>query len=378
MDRVRPILNDIEDLCARMLRAENHMGVVRHIPNLKTAINKFFNDGKCLDIIYTDNTDKLFFGMVVMPILNDDEVETIVLTEDPLRIQKYYLEMDSKLFSKQLRLNARELTAIILHEIGHMVNNPAPVEDVRKNIDTYLMTNNIHLPVTKNKQYLALLSFGIKDSLRKLTSIFEKKNNIEIMADELAIAYGYQDALESAMNKILKCSFSLNKHIDNKFLVFAWVIRLYCDVRHNRIPALRTLKSGKQLIGSKLYSKEFTVLINSLKRIDDDSILESHFKDRVARMKYKCIRDYENDFYEYTMRVRNTDIQDDAILILHKINSRMAIIDDYIMTEDIKESEKKKWMKLYNKYELLREELSKKMTYKDNYYRINIDYPSGL
>ena len=79
MDKSRSILTDIEEVCAKMLRAENHMGVVRHIPSLKTAINKFFNDGKCLDIIYTDNTDKLFFGMVVMPILDDNEVETQIM-----------------------------------------------------------------------------------------------------------------------------------------------------------------------------------------------------------------------------------------------------------------------------------------------------------
>ena len=63
--------------------------------------------------------------------------------------KKYYLELDSKLL--MLNLTSREFTAILLHEIGHMVINDIPVKRVRENIDKYFQDKDKILKETREK-----------------------------------------------------------------------------------------------------------------------------------------------------------------------------------------------------------------------------------
>jgi len=43
------------------------------ILDLQNALNKFF-DAKCLRVLYTNNTDKLFFGIYAMPKIDAEQV----------------------------------------------------------------------------------------------------------------------------------------------------------------------------------------------------------------------------------------------------------------------------------------------------------------
>ena len=288
---------------------------------LKNELNMFFRDAKCKEVIYTNNTDKLFFGMCVMPDIPADAVYDIIQSDEPYRINSYYLELDSKLFSPVLDLSAKELTAVLLHEVGHIVNDTSPVDTVRKNVDVYLSKSDASIAITDSIHYKEILNYGIKDAIRKVTSLFEK-NNDELIADEFVVACGYGEHLESAFEKLLKNSFNINKDVDNKIVVLSWVLRLYTNVKLQRI------------------------------------------------------RSYEDDLYEYTVRVKNVTSEDDALVILHQINARMNVIDDYISTEDsLSETDKKRWYSMYDRYNKLREVLSNKTVYKDDYKRIYVTYP---
>ncbi len=98
----------------------------KYLSQLKYELNKFYKDSECIDILYTNNTDKLFFGMCVIPNINSNVVSKL-LKEEPIntRINRYYIEIDSKLL--ELGLTSRELVAVLLHEVGHMVNNTNPL-----------------------------------------------------------------------------------------------------------------------------------------------------------------------------------------------------------------------------------------------------------
>ena len=39
--------------------------------NIKAELNKFFSDASCREVLYTTNTDKMFFGLKVIPTLNE-------------------------------------------------------------------------------------------------------------------------------------------------------------------------------------------------------------------------------------------------------------------------------------------------------------------
>lgn len=349
--------------------------------DLKKELNEFFKDSTCKEVIYTTNTDKMFFGMSVMPVMKSDDVYEILQSDERYRVSSYYLELDSKLFGSVLGMTARELTAIVLHEVGHLVKDTSPMEAVRNNIDSYLAKNNETISISDSVHYKELLTYGIKDALRKVTSMFENEDDDELVADEFVVACGYGNELESSFSKIVKHSYNINRDVNNKMMVLAWILRLYKDVKIKRIQAIRTLSRGKALTASKLEQREMDNISRRLERIDDDALLESvldevksKYNGTVKQIKYKGIRQFEDDLYEYQLRLRNIDDETDGLLLLHQINTRMAIIDDYVSTEKLDEREQKRWFNLQDKFQKLREALSSKTIYKDK-SRIYVSYP---
>ena len=364
---------------------ENALFEIKQSPNsanlneLNREINAFFKDSKCKQVLYTRNTDKMFFGMSVMPVIKADKVYDIIQEDEPVRITEYYLELDSKLFSPTLGLTTREITAVLLHEIGHMVNDTSPVDKLRKELDMYLVKNNETIKTSDSIHYQEILAFGIKDALRKITSLFETDDD-EIIADSFVVACGYGPELESAFEKVVKNSYRINKDVSNKFIVLAWVIRLYTDIKLRRIVAIKSLQKGESYTASKLEKREMENVIRRLRRIDDDTLIEAVGFDLVAdkvnstmsRIKYKGIRSFEDDLYDYNLQVKNVQHEDEALELLHKINTRLNIIDDYVTSEKISENERKRWYALINKYNKLREVLSNKSVYRNNYRRLQI------
>ena len=360
--------------CSVDPKQKSKMG--KYLRDLKEELNKFFKDSTCEEIIYTDNTDKIMFGMSVIPVLKDNMTYDYLSGTEKIRIDRYYIELDSKLFSPVLNLTNKEILAVLLHEVGHLVNDATPVENLRGNFAKFLTTNHMTINATKNVNYLKILQYGIKDALRKMNSLFERKDD-EILADEFVTTYGYGHELESALTKIVKHSHTMNRDVDDKFIVLAWILRLYVNVRLRRIPALRTINKAKSLTPSFIERKELDNLVMRLKRIDDDSLL--HEAGAIAAvtktLKRKGIRGYEEDMFEYAMQIRNIQHEDDALILMHRINSRMAIIDDYLSTEELSSTDVKRWSSLYEKYGKLRETLANKTLYKDDYNRIYVTYP---
>ena len=106
-----------------------------NLAKLRSELNKFFTEATCNNIFYTDNKDKLFFGMMVLPSLTDEQVAAIALSDnddnnkDALKVKQYSIDIDSKLFDS-LILSDKELTAILLHEVGHLVIDDSPAKIV--------------------------------------------------------------------------------------------------------------------------------------------------------------------------------------------------------------------------------------------------------
>lgn len=349
-----------------------------NLDRLKKEINRFFNDSTCRDVLYTNNTDKLFFGMYVMPYLKGEDAVEILTADKPKRIQQYYLELDSKLFSPILNLSKEELTAVLLHEIGHIVKDTQPVEDVRKSVDSYLAENKTNLSINDSIHYREILAFAIKNTIRKFTSIFEKEDD-EIIADEFVVRCGYGPQLESAYKKIVKSTGKINRDVNSKLMVLDWTLRLYKNVKFQRIGALKTLNSAKSITPSKLQKRDIDIVTQSLNKIDDDALMEAAIiledakknNSLFSQIRYNGMRSLEDDVYEYNMRIKNVEDEDDALYVLRQINSRMAIIDDYLNTEtDLDDKERDRWNTLYSKYSMLRDELSKKANYAQKKYGV--------
>ena len=270
---------------------------------------------------------------------------------------------------------------VLLHEVGHIVNNTEPVEDVRKAIDIYLDKNNTSIKLSDAAQYKDILAFAVKDSIRKFSSLFEM-NDDEIIADEFVVRCGYAKYLESAYKRILRNSGKLNRDVNNKLIVLQWTLRLYTDVKFKRIRAIHLLQNAKKITASALVNRELNIMIRALNQIDDDILVQESlniFKQAskiYKGFKYRGMRSLEDDLYELQLRIKNVDVEEEALAILRQINMRLAMIDDYVTTEKLSSSELERWWNLKNKYLLLREELSKKTIYNSKYYGLFVQVPT--
>ena len=352
--------------------------------NFAYELNMFFRDVKCEGVLYTNNTDLDFFGVYVQPVLKDKDIYPLLVSDYTTTIEKYYVELDSKLFNPVLGLTNREILAIILHDIGSMINSSGPIDRAVKEIDLYLDTTNDVLRTTDNVNYVAILTFGLKDLLHKLTSIFTADLTSNVAIDDFIMSCGFINELNSAISKLKKFGY-LNMFSEggSPSTIIAWTIRIYNDIKGQRIRTIRLLRKAASYTPVRLVKREMNHMITALSRIDDSSILESVFDD--VKLKYQSmtkkftmssIKDIEEDYYDYAVTLQNVNDEDDALLLLHRINSRMSVIDGILNDDNpqISDRERKAFADLYERYNKLRNDVVAKKVYKRNYRRIYVNY----
>ena len=385
MRRTKYDLTSLEDIYYDIL--EHGKFSNRDANDIRKELNMFFKDSRCEQVYYTDNTDKMFFGMKVFARMDPNRVEEYLMGEDDVRIYSYVLELDSHLFDPTLGLNCKELVALTLHEVGHVVNDSTPVYNMRAYIDEYLAANKETLRMSDSVQYREILTFAMKDFISKQRSIFYTNDVDEVLADDFVRSYGYGDALESAMNTIIrnfKGLYTGNSKVD-KFSVFMWTLGIYKHLGTRRIAAIRTLNRAKALTGSRLEKAEIENVIRKINRIDDSMLMsESSSKDpkviysikrRMAKMRANTMRSLEDDYYELNMRIRNVEDEEDALYLMRQINTRIGLIDDYINSEDLSTQDVKRWTDTMDKFKRLRDELSSSLIYKNKSYGLYVAYP---
>lgn len=354
----------------------------QHIRGLKKELNLFFNDCNCEQVYYTDNTDKMFFGMKVYARLNADKIYDYLMGDEDMRIGAYTIEVDSHLFNPVLGLSCKELVALTLHEVGHVVNDTTPVANARQYLDEYLAKHNETVRMTDSVHYKELLAFALRDFISKQNSLFYSNSVDEVLADDFVIRYGYGKYLESATETIMKNYTSLYSSSVDRFAVFSWTLSIYKHLGMRRIGAIRTLNKAKAITGSKLEKAQIEALIRHIGRVDNSSIMESgvgginnKIKARMKKMRYDTMRSLEDDFYELNMRIRNVEDENDALYLMRQINTRISLIDDYINSEDMSSADVKRWNDTLDKFKRIREELASSLVYKNKSYGIYVAYP---
>lgn len=346
---------------------------------IKNELNRFIPEAKCIDIIYTKNTDKLFFGIKVLAILDQDQVSDVLLTNEIVKIKNYYVEIDSKIFD--MGFTTKELTAMLLHEIGHIVIGGNNIAGLRKAIDAYFTNNKSSLSIKDTAQYKQLLVYGMQDTLIKLNSFFYKTDPEEVAADTFVHMCGYGPQLESAFKKIYAKQMGINAGVP-KLAVMNWALAVYKEMKFKRIPALHLLNRSKVLTGSTLEKREIDNVIRALQRIDTDVlgeatifIQEAKSKNSLfSQLKYGGLKTIENDVYEFQIRAKNAETEDDVFYALRQINTRISLLEDYLNTEEISEHETEKWYKILTRYRDIREQLASKKIYNKKQYGIWFDY----
>ena len=370
--------------CTDIIDSDGRKG----LDKLKKELNLFFKDSTCKDILFT-RSDTLFFGMCVYPQVNQELVSKILQDDQKVRFGEYTIEIDSKVLHPSLNITPDELLAMLLHEVGHIVNDPTPVDELRKIIALQLTKRGDSLNIPKTAQYYTIISYGIKDTIRKITSMLFIYKDGEVLADEFVHMCGFGDSLNSIFNKICKSGLRINDKSVNKLTSLAWVLSVYKEIKIKRIPALKLLEKMHKISGSQLEKREMEIMTNAIKTIDDSNIQEccdytnkeiyyifNESKTEIKQSKYaelrksitiKNIRKFEQDLYEYKMRIRHIANEDDAYYLMRMINTRISVIEDFLDHERLTETEHKRWWGVLEKYYSLRDELANTATYRYDY-----------
>lgn len=374
-----------------------------NLSRLRNELNKFFTEATCNNVFYTDNKDKLFFGMMVIPSLTDDQVAAIALDDgderDKLMVKQYSIDIDSKLLDS-LVLTDKELTAIVLHEVGHLVIDDSPAKIVRRNMDNFFRKERTHMDSNQMAYCPEIIRFGLEDAMVKAVSLWYRDE--EVAADSFVVACGYGPELQSALRKISTNTFSMAKGANvPKYIMLYWSLRIYKDMHLKRIPAIKTLDRAIDLEGSTLQKNKMNFLkkrllnyvppVASIKGDIRDPLLDNYVRETAQvvsempkslldesklfnKLKIQGLRSIENDYYEYTMRINNVEDEMDALQILREINNRMAALDGFLVSPSISQHDRKKYLELYNAYYALREQLSKKKIWKKANYGLFYNY----
>ena len=358
---------------------DDHSGT--KLNQLKNEINKFFFKAQCKEILYTINNDKLFFGMRVYTQIDGDDVIDIMSDDKPKAFNKYYIEFDSKLFDPMLGLDEKEITAILLHEIGHIVYDTGSIDEVRKNIDIYFSNTGDYISPKINDNYKEVIAYALKDSVVKAASIFCKFGNEENIADTFVASCGYGPYLESGFRKILRSTNYINKDVDDRFIVLSWALRLKRDLKLNRLPAIKTLNKAKQLTGSELEKRELSNAVNKLSRLESVEEgafenLKGRFAKKLNDFKVKGIKSIKNDIYELNLRLRTAEDPEDLMYIIRTINTDVAILQDYLSEPEVDDIERQSIYDALEELYSIRQKAAKEKNVRNRYDSvINITYP---
>lgn len=355
------------------------------IDTLRKEINKFFNnDFTCTSIVYTENFDKQFFGLFVQPLTDKDLVKQVFAGYSPLggeyepyRHSEYILEIDSKLLSN-FDLTAQETWAIILADICR-ANSTDTTTAIRDMIDAYVAAKRISIDVEQVNENIELFKLAYALTFHNISSTFAKPTMDTYDCPEFITDYGLTHEYCTAYEKFIRFGARENP-VDTRTIALDWFFSNYKDIANNRYLEYM-LKDSAKIEGSAcikdLSVKALTFICSTRSQENSytkEIVTESKRRGLIYQMKRNGIKSIEEDLFEYNMRLRNVETQDEAILLMRQINSRMSILEDYIKTEDIDNADRERWEDCYAKYLELRNALSKKTVYNKKMYGLFVDY----
>jgi len=370
----------------------------RYMDNMKKVLNSIYPNFRCTCVMYTKNTDHEFFGCRIYPYnreMNNDNIANYFVGDyqdiEPAGFKpftNYQIELDSQLFTSVANLDSREIATLIIHDIDAYTETKPLVmfsshfEDSLTNMETTLCKKSV-------KKCPELFSFVINECMRYLLSAFTMlPYNPYIDLNEVVCDDRYE-YLKDALDKI-NHSFSetnveaitdyKNYSIRNARILMEWYINIYTTLDTDRY-SLVLLKKSINYSGSELFKSKVNAIINCLEKCYWDNkdlgepVGEAAKPGFFAKLKMDGLKSIEEDLYEYKMRIRNVETQDDAILLMRQINNRMAILDEFLIEHpELSEKDRKHWDDIFNKYQVLREELSDKAVYNKKMYGLFVDY----
>ncbi len=341
--------------------------------NLCDITNKIVTDCECSAVIATFNPDKPKFGVYVSPTIIDSDLTKFIFDKEDMKLTRYSAEIDLGMFDL---LTPEEVAAVYIEEITTVMSK-VTIDKVRGIFETIMTDRDLTINFRESVNFSQLLIFGIKDTIRKVASCIYKPED-ELGTNEYAIEFGYNEALKTIIAKLhtFICD-GMAVEVNPKLSVLSWVLSVYNEPSINYRLMLEDLNAALALTGSKLEQDEVSKTITSLRRATNETLVETVIKEDslFKNLKQNGLRSIEDDLYEYKIRVKTCETEDDAMYILHQVSTRINILEDYLYnTPNLSEYEIQRWTNVINAYKQLRLEISKKPIVDKKRYGIFVDY----
>ena len=274
--------------CFRNIQHEK--SVDKNIKLIESAIKREFDI--TLDISIMDNK-KQFFGMCVYPSQEEINMLTRMLLETNVKmaeVEKLHIEYMTKgkqvveidsmlLYDHNLQATAGEVTAILLHEIGHIIASNSVICRFERAKEYMTMKFD-----NKTRKLVPILPF-IKNVFNIATlQLFSNHFNVQLMkekkADELAVKEGYGEELHSILGKLIangkgdrvrRSEKEMDKDIE---LTIDWLIVNIKELEYRKDRLKRSLKSIKLSTPSKYLKDWITNIHDSIFKKDQDKMVE--------------------------------------------------------------------------------------------------------
>ena len=343
---------------------------------VQVILNQIFGEGACYSMYLTNNIDRPMFGIRINPIISQAAAISIIFGEENVLLDKFSAEIDLSLFKNY---NPMEVAAYLIEDIASVMN-PDIINSARALFDLTITGEGKTISVQNSIAYTQILIFGIKDIIHKITSLLYKDISM-IGANEYSKTYETGEILTQIAGSLRSSVFEdQDVTAAPKLGILQWCLMIYDDLSDHYRNAECALKDAMVLTGSVLEQNEAKKTLACIQKavnevVDEnanvyDSFCESFF----GRLRRNGLRSITDDLYEFRIRLKNCEDMDEAMYILHQINSRIAILEDYIDTEEISPVERERWQRVISEYIMLRAELSKKKIGNGKQYGIFVDY----
>lgn len=401
------ILADIESSFGRLKTSSGDVSAIRKIEDaLHSLTNKNFHvevisgirAGETCNIM-SIFPDESTIDLIISSIVNESKDNIIAKTWN--ETAKWNIEIDNTILTDKMGLTEKELTALLMHEIGHIVySNSVPVKLSRTLRMEYAKSGLVSKQLLKDSFFSKVLTFPILH----LCNANIKKSSIreELQADKYSVKSGYGNDLKSAIDKIIIYAGSASKtNTDDELKDLAGFSidtltslqnRQNAIVRKNMAIMIKSTPSrfAKNIISkfsnglngnpnsSVTESVKDKYLNDKIQKITDDFYASEFFFNRVHKLK----RIDPADIDYIGLEVNNIKCNDDRMMIVTYIYNKLDIIDYYL---SILDSGSKKYQVPHTREQLIAmrqtlekyrlDALNRKLPTID--YGVNIQFPAG-
>lgn len=312
--------------------------------SIRKTLNIITED-HCEDI-YIGKPTKEVYGMSVylsqsniqniMPMIIDPKHDSKDVTKAILSKKlSYVIEIDPNITNPVYKFNTSELTAILLHEIGHVTADTDFYNELKQAYQRALFQLSDQ-DIIDTKINSVGVNLGILYTLSAIqqTHISKYKGTIENeqIADKFVVEMGYGRELQSAIDKFKKIYLSnyVKKDIEDILDTEAQTfIHLNHSFKLRKRYVTDLIKTEEKLSKSKtisdalkdVYNKLNKVLIRESNITIGDRILDESFLDLFSRNPIKVS---QSDIDQLKIELEMMEDFDDKSVVVYKIHKRMT------------------------------------------------------